>query len=244
MIYKVFILLLFSTSAQAITIVSDFSTKDSDVGRTSQLGLSYSGAGGNSDYSSGSINLTSLQNDIYSFSLNKLSYNYGVSSGKKNINNMLYHYRYGMKVSEFYQNELYVQYQSDEFSKLEYRYLLGVGSAFIIDDGDFETRNGFGVFYEYSKEDSYILPAWRFNLYSSIKINFADEKTFFSNIVYYQPKVVDLSDSKVLNVLSVGTALFGDYLVKLSLKYGYDSSPAIGVESVDVTYKTSILFDF
>jgi len=236
-----FILLV--SPAYAITVIDDFNTSETPIGTTYNLSASLSGNSGNTNNQKIGINSKAIHNDKDKFILGKVGYNYGKNSGVKNIDKFLGHLRIGFKLSDSYQEESYIQYQTDQFSKLKYRYLIGSGGALSGRIGELEYRVGLGLFYEILQKDITVYRATRLNSYSFLKYNLSQVASL-RNTLYYQPNISSFSDRKVMNSSSINAKINDYSSLEISVKYEYDSLPAAGVNSSDISYSSSIVFSF
>ena len=243
MIFKILIGIFTFSTANAITVVDDFSTKDTPDGTTYNISSGYSGSSGNSQYKKIGVNVKAIHNDHNKFILGKAEYNYGDSNGVKNIDRHLLHARIGFKASPNYQEEVFVQYQKDQFSKLKHRYLIGSDIALFGELESLEYRVGLGLFYENSNKDGIIFPATRINNYYFLKYSIS-ESAVAKGTIYYQPNIVDFNDRKILTSGSIESKITESTSIVISAKYEYDSKPALGVRPWDLSYKTSLVFSF
>ncbi|QOP45738.1 DUF481 domain-containing protein [Sulfurimonas paralvinellae] len=175
-------------------------------------------------------------------------FNYGKSSGKVNTNKTYSHVRY---IHTLYKKsfdwEAFGQSQTDEFTKVEHRYLVGAGIRVNWNKklyGKFYA--GFGAFFEDIDYTTSIDPHennMRFNSYVAYTKNFTKE-TKISDTFYYQPKSDDISDYIISNGLELNILIYKELYINFLLLYNYDNEPAYGVEKEDISQKTSFIYKF
>lgn len=177
------------------------------------------------------------------------SANYAEVEGVKNTNKTYLHLRY---IHTFYDKkdinyEFFGQSQTNEFTKIKHRYLLGGGYRFhILHQLMGKMYVGVGAFGEHINYTTQIDPREnnaRANIYISYTNKFSDDAKI-SYIGYYQPKVDNTSDYIVTNALELEVNVYKKFFVSLKVNFDYDSDPALFVEKRDFTQSTSLVYKF
>lgn len=177
------------------------------------------------------------------------SVNYAEVEDTKNTNKTYLHLRY---IHTFYNKkdivyELFGQSQTNEFTKIKNRFLLGGGYRFhLLHKMIGKVYVGAGVFHEHINYTTQIDPQennMRANIYISYT-NKLGEDSKISYIGYYQPKFENISDYIVTNSLEFQVHMYKKFFISLKVNYDYDSKPAIGVQKRDFTQLTSLVYKF
>ncbi|MBU0631902.1 DUF481 domain-containing protein [bacterium] len=179
----------------------------------------------------------------------EFSANYAEASGVKNTNKTYAHLRYIHKYLEKKDMnwELFAQSQTNEFTKIEERFLTGGGFRFhLLDDLIGNVYTGVGGLYEYisystsldSNEDNI-----RGNLYISYSKKLGEDSQL-SYIGYYQPKIDALDDYILSNGIELQVHVYAELFISLKLFYNIDSKPAMGVKKEDFSQMTSLVYKF
>lgn len=148
--------------------------------------------------------------------------------------------------------EGFSQYQSDRFSDLKLRQLLGFGLRY--EERDESTVKipisdvlafGVGGMVEYESLISERGEGFVFRLtnYASIRNIVADHSSY-SFIAYYQPKVSDFRDFRILSELRFNYRFHKNTYITNAFKFNYDSRPPKGVEKYDLTNIVSLKLDW
>jgi putative salt-induced outer membrane protein YdiY len=177
----------------------------------------------------------------------ELSFAYGEASGTKNANKTYAHLRYIHVLEKKLDSELFVQSQSNEFTRVDKRVLGGGGLRLhMVRDmwGDFYI--GLGAFYEYityttntDADEKNI----RANAYVAYKKDL-NKYAKFSYILYYQPRLRDSADYIISNAAELQILIYKKIFVNFKISYNKDSQPAVGVKQVDVSQRTSFTYKF
>ena len=177
----------------------------------------------------------------------EFDYSYGEASRVKNANSTFMHLRYIHKIEQRLDWEVFVQLQSNEFTKVDERFLTGGGLRIHINRESYGNLYfGFGAFYEYlnystrvdSKENNI-----RGNFYIAYKKEFTQDSEF-SYMAYYQPKTGDISDYIISNALELKMQIYEKLYISFLINYNKDAKPAQGVKRSDFSQTTSFLYKF
>ncbi len=242
---------LFPATGQAIVNIEELRSGADEPGLKTRVSLSASGAQGNT-------NRITLHSDLRLHWQRKqhdelLIFNrsYGESSKIRDINKSFLHFRHGQHLDERRTIEGFIQAESNEFARMDFRGLVGGGLRLRLDRSE---RNryflGLGVFHEQENIDTLSglneaeeKQFWRGNLYFVIKHTFNDV-TRINSTTYYQPKFQDGSDLRMLEEILLLVGLSKRLDLRLSLEINHDSQPALTVEQTDTTYSSGIVYKF
>ena len=179
----------------------------------------------------------------------EFSVNYAEASGAKNTNNTYAHLRYIHKFNS-QKNinwEAFVQSETNEFTKVQERFLLGGGLRFhILDKLVGNTYVGIGGFYEHIDYTTSVDPQennLRANVYLAYTRKFG-ENAELSYAGYYQPKADNIGDYILSNGLELEVLIYQKLYLSLKLLYNIDSKPAIDVKKEDFAQTTSLVYKF
>ena len=244
---------LFPMSTIAITNMEYLHKQGKNEGLHGNLEFSLSGKSGNSERQTNTIaSQLSYRSGAHQF-LTSGSAEYGESNDIKDADNKFIHQRYIHHVTPFLAYEGFIQYQDDAFKLLDSRKLIGGGARFNLSPASdpYLFNVGLGAYYtkeiyspttsivDSTNEETYI----RINSY----INFAKQitvSTSFSNTLYWQPRVGDISDSYAYNNLALTVKISKKLALKITLETQYDSKPVDDLKHVDHTYFTSLAYSF
>jgi putative salt-induced outer membrane protein len=236
-------------SAMAITNMEYLRQQGENDGLNGHIEFSLSGKSGNSDIQTNSISgQLSYREGVHQF-LTSGSAEYGKSNEITDTDNKFIHQRYIHHRSESLALEGFIQYQDDAFKLLDSRKLIGVGVRInLAPEENYLFNIGAGAYYTEEVYDlgSGIIEAEKYTRGNSY-INFAKqltESTTFSNTLYWQPRLSDLSDSYAYNSLSLSVKINQKLALKITLETQYDSDPVNNLEHVDNTYLTSLAYSF
>lgn len=188
----------------------------------------------------------------------KASFNYGEKGEDTFLDQSFAHARWTWMWGELFGNEVFAQIQADSFRSLVLRQLYGGGGRVIW--GDHEPTRlalGLGAMFErelYSEtlrdemreitvERVELNPRWTSYLSFSHVIR-ARAEIKVGCTIYYQPKIGELSDYRVLGELSAEVNLSEHFSLVESLGALYDSTPPPSVTQYDFKTVTSLRLRF
>jgi putative salt-induced outer membrane protein len=233
----------------AITNMEYLHKQGANDGLNGHIDLSFSGKSGNSDVRTQSVSgQLSYREGVHQF-LTTGSLEYGESNQVTDSDNKFIHQRYIHHRTQTLAFEGFIQYQEDAFKLLDSRKLIGGGIRFNLAPQETYLFNiGVGAYYteevynlgdgintseQYTRGNSYI--------------NFAKQltdSTTFSNTLYWQPRLSDISDSYAYNSLALSVKINQQLALKITLETQYDSKPVNNLEQVDHAYFTSLEYSF
>ncbi len=215
------------------------------------LDLTVSGSSGNSNTTKAALNAQFSWKTEKSINLAILGYQYGESNDVRSVNKAFIHYRYIYQLNNTLDWELFGQLETNEFTRLSYRGLLGTGVRYSVAKSEqHHAYLGLGGFYsreeikftsgltdegteEYARANFYFLSKYRIN--STIS---------FSNVIYYQPRLNRLSDYRALLETKLDFKINENLSFRLSLDVEHDSEPSQTIKSTDISYMSGLKFNF
>jgi putative salt-induced outer membrane protein YdiY len=200
-----------------------------------------------SDNYGGGVRLTYDNNSSY-VTWGEFSANYAAASGTKNTDNSFAHLRYIHRLTpKRWAWEAFVQSQTNEFTKIKERFLSGGGARLHLKDNTLGNLFfGMGGFYEHISYSTVQNPAEnniRISLYASY-VKHLTEGSEFSYVGYYQPRVNGFSDYLLSNAAELTLKIYRRLFLSFKFSYDYDSKPAVGVKTYDMTQNTSFIYKF
>jgi hypothetical protein len=175
--------------------------------------------------------------------------NYGfLSGGSQNlINNSFVHLRYNRKLNAYLRLELFSQILQNPVTKIDYRYLAGVGPRFKVFDGKkFRLYGASLLMYEQEKEITKPIVT-HYNWRSSSYVSFSyvpNEHTELINTVFYQPLFTDISDYRLLEQFKFSVKAGKRLALAVNANYLFDNFPVAGVPDINYTFSTGIEYHF
>jgi len=173
---------------------------------------------------------------------------YGESNGEENTNKTYVHVRYIHTLYEKNYNwETFVQSETNKFTKVESKYLLGAGLRYNFLGSEYgDLFFGLGGFHENITYTTSVDPSERnvrMNTYLAYKLKFANDSEL-AYVAYYQPNTDNFSDYVISNAFGLKIHVYKELFLSLTIYYDVDSEPAKGVEKTDYTQKTSFIWEF
>lgn len=228
-----------------------------EQGLSGMLLMGLSGKTGNQqeqDYQ-GSAQLTWRKND--NVFLGIAERNYGKTREVKDTDDAFVHSRWTHLLTPAWGAEAFAQWEENEFSNLTSRVLLGGGFRYLL-PGEKEAVSlsvGFGGFREREKLDlrtyQELNQTWRINSFYAYQHQL-NPQVLVSSTAYFQPKVDDWEDIRVLFNLALTVKLTQTLDLQLAYKATHNSQPAQNLEAEPVIdnyktnteYSTSLVYSF
>lgn len=182
--------------------------------------------------------------DIHTFLiLSDLSF---IKAGNENFeNNGSQHFRYTRNMMEWMSLEGFAQFQYNRILKVNFRNLWGGGIRFEAFDRDtFKLYLGNIVMYEHERhENKNVENNMRLSYYLNVQLAFND-KVSVQSIAYFQPKMIDMQDHRVLWQSNLDFAVLKN--LKLGIQYNWmnDSRPPDGVPKVIYSLRNTVSYSF
>ena len=238
-------LVFVSATASAIVNIEDQRDDDGADGASGAARFSVSGDSGNSDRSDIAAGLRLFRRQRGSESLLLADYSYGESQGVKNSNRSFLHARYGATFRPGTMIEGFGQIEKDDFARLQFRGLAGMGLRFLRRGDTTRSSLGIGVFHSWERLTE-ALPGerrderlWRANLYFSIDRKLETGLTLHSS-TYLQPRIGPVGDFRLLEQFACSVPVTEMLDLRLSLDILHDSRPPLTVKRTDMHYRTTL----
>lgn len=167
--------------------------------------------------------------------------------GNKFENSGITHLRYNYRFHPRIAWEIFTQGQYNKVSKIDFRYLLGMGPRFKLSTSEkYKFYLGIHAMYEYEELDDGVTPINR-DLRGSTYLTFTlfpvANVTLIST-TYYQPKFGEFSDYRVANQSSLLIDIFRNFAFKTSYTFIYDQAPAAGIPNSQYDLSSGIVYSF
>jgi len=243
-------LLAIAAPAHAIVNLQELHTGEPEPGFSGTLALDLSGDSGNTDKSNLSFgSLLQWQRERRSNML-LLNYDYGESQGVTSSDRGFIHLRHIEQLTAPYGWEIFGQLQNDRFARLSLRSLVGGGLRVKHRYPKRTTIFGAGGFYEREKltevtttSDDRSSADWRGNLYLIMDWALNEQITLY-NTGYYQPRLDEPADFRLLEQAGVKVKIAERLSLRLSINLRYDSRPPQSVKDYDIHYRSGIEYSF
>jgi len=241
--------LTFATSLFGIKAIDIVEIGEKDIGVYGSVDLGINFSKGNSEREKYSVS-SSLQkfkkNAIWLFSG---SYTFQQSKYDgiyhKTVNKAYLHSRHIMGISKTLNWEYFGQVESNEFQKLAFRGLFGIGARW----KPFEKKIYFGLSPMFVRE-SYL--DTNIESKNSVKSNFyvnmvcpINEKTDISYVLYFQPDILVPKDFDLIQTLQLENQITEKISLLIHFSYDYDSEPIDNsIKKYDFEQKTMLRYKF
>ncbi len=236
---------------KAIVNLDDLHFKQHDDGLSGAVNFQASSSSGNTESSNVSFSNQLQWNKQEYINLLVLGHEYGKTNDTRTRNKSFVHGRHVRQFASYMDYEFYAQAEVNEFTRLTYRGLLGMGLRVPFADSNSHVAYlGLGGFREVEKIDSVddssqqdIQRTGRWNFYLMSRYKLA-ERIKFSNTLYGQPRMADFEDRRILFVSILSIKTTRDFSVQFSYESAYDSQPPAMVEKRDTKLKTGVVYKF
>ena len=244
------LLSLSSIPVHAIVNMDDIHFKQHREDLSGSISLQASQRSGNTQSSNVSFSNQLQWNSAQHINLLVLGYEYGETNDTRSQNSSFIHGRHVRNYSEHVDYEFFSQLEKNEFTRLNYRGLIGAGLRLMVGDSENHTAYlGIGGFHEEEKtqdvnsEQEKTTRTGRWNVYLMSRYNIADHMKF-SNTLYWQPSMSDTADRRSLFISNLSIRTTRQFSVQISFEVSYDSEPPTGVEKRDSQLKTGLQYSF
>lgn len=182
--------------------------------------------------------------DLYLF-LGDYSFLKGAET--KYLDNMFYHLRYNRKLTEILRWEIFSQLQTNKVTKIDNRFLAGMGPRFKLHKSDkVQVYLGILIMYEYEKEltePPVYHRDFRNSSYATLTYRPVGNFELIST-TFYQPRLNQFNDFRILNQESANLSITQKLSATLTWNYLYDRYPAAGVPDVNYSFSTGFKYAF
>lgn len=178
--------------------------------------------------------------------------NYANLGGEVQVANAFMHFRYNYKLGERVAGELFAQGENDRFRRLRLRTLMGIGPRFTVVEGE-TAALFYGVSYMYehtslspSVSDRPVRPddVHRLNNYAALLIVLEPGRAVLGNTIYYQPRLDDFGDVRLLDILSLDVSVTGRLSASLQATLRYESPVPRSLDGADLMVKNMLGITF
>jgi len=248
MLKKSFLLTLATLPLYAIITISPVNIGD-NPGWSGALQGSFETKRGNSDVDNYAAGLRASYDNNTSYVVwSDFTFSYGKASGEINTNKTYAHIRYIHSTPlKTFNYELFIQSETNEFTKVEKRFLGGGGLRYHLNHHYYGNLYfGLGAFYENIVYTTQIDPKeknMRLNSYIAYTKQF-NKGSKLSYVGYYQPKLDNYHDYILSNGVELEVLIYKTLYLNFVFYYDIDTKPAIGVEETDISQKTSFIYKF
>lgn len=175
----------------------------------------------------------------------------GMESGARFLSRDFEHLRYRLSLEDWLEAETFVQHDRDEFRRVAWRFLWGLGPRFLLVTTDtMSLAVGSAYMLEIERLDRAPLPdsgerhlAHRSSSYVAFSLRLNDRLRLGESL-YVQPRLDRPLDTRVLNETELGVDLEQRLLLKLTFSLSYDAFPPAGRAGLDTATKTSVQIRF
>jgi len=247
--FIVFIFFSLTSSAQTIINAERFIEKDSTI---YSLGAAYNGTRGNSTIDKIDINpviiFVKKKNEFRIFG----GYSLLADSGNGILNSGFIHFRHNFKISNKFKTFEFYQQQFNDVLLLNQREVFGGGLRYsLIKRDSFNLDFEAGIMKE--KEvlnkssllinEEFITNCYRVTVLNSIKWKINKTIQLY-NILYYQPKIGDFSDFRILNDFSLNISISKHLQLVNLLTIRYDNQPPGILKNYDTALSLGLNINF
>jgi len=243
--------LMCTCQVQAIVNMDDLHFNQQDETLSGSVNLQASSSSGNTKSNNVSFANQLQWNSQEHINLLVLGYEYGETNDTRSSNKSFIHGRHVRQWTDSLDYEFYAQLEENEFTRLSYRGLYGTGLRILFADSDAHLGYfGLGGFREVEKLDpaegegqEEIRRTGRWNIYLLSRYKLED-RVKFSNTFYWQPRMADAADRRVLFVSALSFKTTRQFSIQFSYETAYDSQPPAGIEKRDSKIRTGIVYSF
>lgn len=213
--------------------------------------LKANGADGNSEnFRAGVGHATAWKRDLSQIFL-VLDYNYGESRQIKDTNRFFSHWRLAQQLERpSSQWETFLQWQYNEFQRLNSRFLAGMGWREALIAGQaLSLHAGLGAFWfveEIASKNSFSSEfdeGGRWSTYLALQWKL-DTRVDLFNTIYFQPHMERLKDHNVLWDFQFQFKMAAWLALTLNWKVSHDNNPPDGIKSTDSSYMAGLKFNY
>lgn len=162
------------------------------------------------------------------------------------------HVRYRLRLSGRVTAEAFVQHEFDGFRRLQLRALAGAGARVtLVDEPDFNVIVGVAYMFEREELDEKMgamdagenYNNHRASTYALLgaKVN---DKVTFGETVYFQPRLDDPGDARLLSETSLLVKLSDKFTFKTAFVVAHDSDPPDLLEKTDTVLQSNVSYKF
>ncbi len=174
------------------------------------------------------------------------SYNFGIVSRSRIINDSYQHIRYTRSLHRLFAFETFLQSQHNEGIQLQWRGLAGAGPRFTLMQSD-QGRLFLGTLYMYEYEEErgsgIIYREHRLSSYLSFGMPFS-EIVSFDVIMYYQPDIRRFSNYKFSSQATLEVRLSERFALIKAFSMTHNTRPPEGIQRTNLNVRNGVRFTF
>jgi len=174
------------------------------------------------------------------------SYNFGIVSRNRIINDSYQHIRYTRSLHRLFAFETFLQSQHNEGILLQWRGLAGAGPRFTIMQNE-QGRLYLGTLYMYEyeqeRDSGIIYREHRLSNYLSFGMPFS-EIVSFDMILYYQPEIQRFSNYKFSTQASLEVRLSDRLALVTAVSMSHNTRPPEGIQRTYINVRNGVRFSF
>lgn len=174
------------------------------------------------------------------------SYNFGIVSRSRIINDSYQHLRYTRSIHRLVAVEMFLQSQHNEGIQLRWRGLAGAGPRFTLIQSE-HARLFLGTLYMYEyeqeRDSGIIYREHRFSNYLSFGMPFS-EILSLDVIMYYQPNIRRFSKYKFSSQASLEVRLSERFALVTAFSMTHNTRPPEGIQSTNISVRNGVRFTF
>jgi putative salt-induced outer membrane protein YdiY len=254
-VFAIAIMILFTVKpVLAIVNIENMNIQpDSEkTGFDAQVNIDFSGKNGNTQSRNAGLGSRLQWFNTTDTSFIALNYEYGEVSDIKDTDKSFVHIRHIRYLSNHWAWEVFTQMETNEFTRLSLRSLLGTGGRYQIPLVSKQQLSYLGIGLFRSKEtlDEVIATTdagtdyqTRANLYLVYKYKLSDT-THLSNTIYYQPNINNTDDYRLLEQFRFNVAITSKLSLQLSFDVNHDNLPPQNIKTTDSSYTTGLTYQF
>jgi hypothetical protein len=163
------------------------------------------------------------------------------------VNNSFVHFRYNRKLNPWLRWEAFTQWQNNQLTQIDSRFLIGTGPRFKIFSNKF-IRLYAATLAMWEREKEKTDPVIKHeNVRSSSYVSFTITPTPTVELIsttFYQPLFKDYSDYRILNQASLKVKATKHFSISLRWNYLYDRKPAGSAPKTTYVFGSGIEYDF
>lgn len=249
--WLLFIILSFSvslkTNAQIVNVESKRVVTDS-VGWAGSLGGDFSLTRNTSSVLSANAFATVQWKTKRNLYLLLGDYSFLRGAEQNFIDQAFLHIRFNHKITPFTYLEAFTQFQNNKITKINQRFLWGLGLRFKLNPTAEKMKMYLGVSAMYEFEEEATEPVlYDRHFRNSTYFSFTWKPNKIVTLVsttFLQPRLDKPSDFRLLNQESLEMAITQKLSVTMTWDFLYDTTPAEGVPDMNYVFKTGILYKF
>lgn len=177
------------------------------------------------------------------------SWDYAHLGGETSVQKSFAHVRHNFRVVSWLWWEEFVQSETDRFRRIQLRALVGTGPRLgLLESERIDLYYGTSYMLEYTdvnpasdRREPKLVQRW--NNYLALNYR-PDDRIALSSVSYYQPRLGEFSDARILNVSGAEFKITELLQSRIDTITRYESRPAERVKRTDIEFKSSLELKF